>query len=169
MKGRRFISNQFRPFLWRVGNCADLSAQGARRWAWGGGIGTVWKGPQKITRPTWMGTGSLGGVSGSLSPHTLSASATSLGRSCPQLIIPTVKKFFLISAQNLSWCSLCPLPLVFLSSPPASWLPSKYRSPVLRPHRACSSQGGQTQLPGVSSRLLGAASSPEHSGRWRAT
>lgn len=55
MKGRRFISDQFRPFLCRVGNCAELSAQRARRWAWGGGIGTVWKGPQQITRPTLDG------------------------------------------------------------------------------------------------------------------
>lgn len=55
MKGRRFISDQFRPFLCRVGNCAELSAQRAHRWGWGGGIGTVWKGPQQITRPTLDG------------------------------------------------------------------------------------------------------------------
>lgn len=130
-----------------------------------GGLGVVeselfGRVPSRSPGPHWMGTGSLGGTSGSLSPHALSASATSLGRSCPQLIIPTVKKFFLISGQNHSWCGLCPLPLVFLSSPPASWLPSNYRSPALRPPWACSSQGGQTQPPGVSSRFLGAASSP---------
>lgn len=169
MKGRRFISDQFRPFLWRVGNCADLSAQGARRWAWGGGIGTVWKGPQKITRLTLDGDREPGwGVWQPVPSHPVSFCHVP-GEVLPSIDYSHCKKNLLISAQNLSWCSLCPLPLVFLSSPPASWLPSKYRSPVLRPCRACSSQGGQTQLPGVSSRLLGAASSPEHSGRWRAT